>query len=244
MRLICVLYAVSFDTFDNRDARDFSLTLRATHRAYQYDDRSRTFLCGIDQNEYSQSALDWLIEVLIDDGDEVIALQVIDPGSRMAAELSIQEKMYRNDANQLMERILRKNDESKAISVIVEFAMGKVTTTLLHRIHIYQPDLLVIGTRGKGLSLQSLLPGSISKYCLTTSPIPVIVVRPNNKRAEAKSKRLANPLRHSYIQILEKSNSSSDLRELDQTIHTEKPSNASKNYLNIFGTQKYKRLSV
>ncbi|KAG4302120.1 hypothetical protein PCK1_001679 [Pneumocystis canis] len=74
------LKRVSFDTFDNRDARDFSLTLRATHRAYQSNDRSRTFLCGIDQNEYSQSALDWLIEVLVDDGDEVIALRVIDPG--------------------------------------------------------------------------------------------------------------------------------------------------------------------
>lgn len=128
------LKRVSFDTFDNRDARDFSLTLRVTHRSYTYSYRSRTFLCGIDQNDYSESALDWLIEVLVEDGDEIIALRVIDPGSRMAAGLSMQEKIYRKDANRLMERILQKNEESKAISVMVEFAMGKVTTTLLHRV--------------------------------------------------------------------------------------------------------------
>ncbi|KTW25605.1 hypothetical protein T552_03465 [Pneumocystis carinii B80] len=238
------LKRVSFDTFDNRDARDFSLTLRATHRSYTYSYRSRTFLCGIDQNDYSESALDWLIEVLVEDGDEIIALRVIDPGSRMAAGLSMQEKMYRKDADRLMERILQKNEESKAISVMVEFAMGKVTTTLLHRIHIYQPDSLIIGTRGKGLGLQSLFPGSISKYCLATSPVPVIVVRPDRKREEAKSKRLANPLRQSYVEILEKSNSSMDFRALNQSAHAEKPSGTIKSHFGIFGGSKYKRLSV
>ncbi|CCJ30250.1 unnamed protein product [Pneumocystis jirovecii] len=126
---------------------------------------------------------------------------------------------------------------------MVEFAVGKVTTTLLHRIQIYQPDSVVIGTRGKGLGIQSLLPGSISKYCLATSPVPVIVVRPDRKRAEAKSKRQANPLRQSYMQILEKSNSTTDLRALDGAIET-KPAGSTKGYLGIFGTQKYKRLSV
>ncbi|CCJ30251.1 unnamed protein product [Pneumocystis jirovecii] len=121
---------VSFDTFDNRDARDFSLALRMTHRAYSYSGRSRTFLCGIDQNEYSESALDWLIEVLVEDGDEIIALRVVDPGkvkedngkrlmrykgSRMAAGLSVQQKKYRKDAEKVLERILRKNEESKAV---------------------------------------------------------------------------------------------------------------------------------
>ncbi|KAG4306040.1 hypothetical protein PORY_000028, partial [Pneumocystis oryctolagi] len=83
-----------------------------------------------------------------------------------------------------------------------------------------------------------------SRYCLAASPVPVIVVRPDRKRAEAKSKRLANPLRHSYIEIREKSNSTTDLRALDPTMQAEKPPGAAKNYLGIFGSQKYKRLSV
>ncbi|KAG5519291.1 hypothetical protein PMAC_001916 [Pneumocystis sp. 'macacae'] len=106
---------VSFDTFDNRDARDFSLALRVTHRSYCYTGRSRTFLCGIDHNEYSESALDWLIDVLVEDGDEIIALRVVDPGSRMAAGLSIQQKRYRKDADRVLQRILRNNNESKAV---------------------------------------------------------------------------------------------------------------------------------
>lgn len=55
--------------------------------------------------------------------------------------------------------------------------------------------------------MQGLLPGSVSKYCLQQSPIPVIVVRPSTKREKKKKKRMANPSRKSYNQILELSES-------------------------------------
>jgi hypothetical protein len=51
--------------------------------------------------------------------------------------------------------------------------------------------------------VQSLLPGSVSKYCLQQSPIPVIVVRPSQKREKKKKKRRADPTRRSYNHILE-----------------------------------------
>lgn len=50
--------------------------------------------------------------------------------------------------------------------------------------------------------MQGLLPGSVSKYCLQQSPIPVIVVRPSLKREKKKKKRLADPSRKSYNHIL------------------------------------------
>lgn len=53
--------------------------------------------------------------------------------------------------------------------------------------------------------MQGLLPGSVSKYCLQHSPIPVTVVRPSLKREKKKQKRLADPTRRSYNQILEMS---------------------------------------
>lgn len=53
--------------------------------------------------------------------------------------------------------------------------------------------------------MQALLPGSVSKYCLQQSPIPVIVVRPSPKREKKKKKRLADPTRRSYNHILEMS---------------------------------------
>jgi hypothetical protein len=63
--------------------------------------------------------------------------------------------------------------------------------------------VLIVGTRGRSLGgVQGLLPGSVSKYCLQQSPIPVIVVRPSQKREKKKLKRLADPTRKSYNRIL------------------------------------------
>lgn len=62
-----------------------------------------------------------------------------------------------------------------------------------------------MGTRGRSLGgIQGLLPGSISKYCLQHSPVPVIVVRPNTKRTKNKLKRLHDPSRQSYRDLLYK----------------------------------------
>lgn len=74
------------------------------------------------------------------------------------------------------------------------------------QIRIYEPAMLVVGTRGRNLKgVHSLLPGSVSKYCLQQSPIPVIVVRPSPKREKKKKKRRADPTRRSYNHILEMS---------------------------------------
>lgn len=66
--------------------------------------------------------------------------------------------------------------------------------------------MLIVGTRGRSLGgIQGLLPGSVSKYCLQHSPVPVIVVRPTAKREKKKKKRQADPSRRGYMDILERS---------------------------------------
>lgn len=66
--------------------------------------------------------------------------------------------------------------------------------------------MLIVGTRGRNLQgVHSLLPGSVSKYCVQHSPIPVIVVRPSTKREKKKKKRRADPARRSYNHLLEMS---------------------------------------
>lgn len=70
----------------------------------------------------------------------------------------------------------------------------------------------MVGTRGKSLGgFQGLLPGSVSKYCLQHSPVPVIVVRPTSKRDKARSKRANDPDRQGYRDILAKSESLIDV---------------------------------
>ncbi|ODM16645.1 hypothetical protein SI65_08152 [Aspergillus cristatus] len=192
---------VSFDTFDNPDAADFSLTLNYKHKGYQCTRRSRTFLCGTDQNEYSDFALEWLIDELVDDGDEIVCLRAVEN----ASDAGIEAGRYRKEAEKLFEQVIQKNSQDeKAISLVLELAVGKVQDIIQRMIRIYEPAVLIVGTRGRNLSgMQSLLPGSVSKYCLQQSPIPVIVVRPSTKREKKKKKRLADPSRRSYNHILE-----------------------------------------
>ncbi|PNS17176.1 hypothetical protein CAC42_7230 [Sphaceloma murrayae] len=204
---------VSFDTFDNRDASDFSLTLSRKHKDYVYNKRSRTFLCGTDTNEYSDTALEWLIDELVDDGDEIVCLRVVEKDSKEAvkwagggANKEGRERGYRAEAQRMLERIQEKNSEDRAINLVLEFSIGRVQETIQHMIAIYEPAILVVGTRGRSLSgFQGLMPGSVSKYCLQHSPVPVVVVRPSSKRDKKKRKRLKDPARRGYRDILDKS---------------------------------------
>lgn len=110
------------------------------------------------------------------------------------------------------EIITMNNDEDKELSIIIELAVGNIKLLLLRLMHLYHPDSLIVGTKGRSLNgLSGLKPNSISKWCLQNSPVPVIVVRPDRKRDKAKQKRLQDPNRRSYIEILQKSSSVEDL---------------------------------
>lgn len=55
-------------------------------------------------------------------------------------------------------------------------------------IAMYQPSLLIVGTRGLS-EFKGMLLGSVSKYCLQHSPVPVAVVRPEGQKLKKASKR-------------------------------------------------------
>lgn len=68
--------------------------------------------------------------------------------------------------------------------------------------------MLIVGTRGRSLGgVQGLINNrnSFSKWCLQYSPVPVVVVRPNDKRDKKKKKRVNDPTRHNYAHMLEES---------------------------------------
>lgn len=117
---------VSFDTFDNRDATDYSLTLNYKHNDYVHTRRSRTFLCGTDQNDYSDCALEWLLDELVDDGDEVVCLRAVEKDSKVAGESSVAQGLHRQEAEKLLDCAVKRNTEDKAISLVMELAVGKV----------------------------------------------------------------------------------------------------------------------
>lgn len=101
------------------------------HKHYVYSARSRTFLCGTDQNDYSDFALEWLVDELVEDGDEIVCLRVVDKDSKINSDAALQEGKYKIEARKLLEHIQDKNkDDEKSISVILEFAVGKVPETI------------------------------------------------------------------------------------------------------------------
>jgi hypothetical protein len=118
---------VSFDTIDNQDASTESFTLQYKHCDYAATPRSRVFLCGTDAKDYSEYALEWMMDELVDDGDEIVCLRVIEKDTKAASDTPYDREKYRREAKQLLDSVMLKNSqEEKAISIIMELAVGKV----------------------------------------------------------------------------------------------------------------------
>ncbi|KAM0561555.1 hypothetical protein ACHAPJ_003439 [Fusarium lateritium] len=176
-----------------------SFTLNVRHKGYQARRRSRCFMVGVDEHTYSDYALQWLLDELVDDGDEVVCVRVIEKELRYSA------NQYKDNAHAVMRGILDRNGSNRAINIILEYAVGKLHTTFQVLIQMYQPAMLIVGTRGRTLGgLQGLVNtrNSFSKYCLQYSPVPVVVVRPTEKRIKKKTKRANDSARQTYVSML------------------------------------------
>jgi hypothetical protein len=80
-------------------------------------------MVGVDEHAYSDYALVWLLNNMVDDGDEVICVRVLENPPRG------NEKAYQDEARRLMEAIQAKNEQNKAISIILEYSVGKLHAT-------------------------------------------------------------------------------------------------------------------
>ncbi|KAG5917025.1 hypothetical protein E4U61_003104 [Claviceps capensis] len=178
-----------------------SLTLNVRHRGFYARRRSRCFMVGVDEHPYSDYAIQWLLDELVDDGDEVVCVRVV--------EKEIRNDQYQDDANNVMKNILAKNGANRAISIVLEYAVGKLHATFQRLIQLYQPAMLIVGTRGRSLGgIQGLVNSrnSFSKYCLQYSPVPVVVVRPTEQRIKKKVKRSRDASRQTYLSMLAANN--------------------------------------
>ena len=69
---------VSFDTLENPQASMFSYTLHVQSEGYQRTRHTRVFLCASSPDEPGKTALDWALESLVQDGDELIVFRGVD----------------------------------------------------------------------------------------------------------------------------------------------------------------------
>ncbi|PWN36208.1 uncharacterized protein FA14DRAFT_161029, partial [Meira miltonrushii] len=157
---------VGFDTMIDADDTPngyFTFCLQVKSRGYLRTKNTRTFMCAVDDNGYSERALEWLMESLVNDGDEIVALRVLEGDAE-----EIDQDAAREDARELMASIVELNDEfgDRSISIVVEFIAGRVTDTILNVIYVYRPDSITVGTRGRTMStFQKMLGGSFIGSC-------------------------------------------------------------------------------
>jgi len=167
---------------------------------YKRTRSTRVFLCATSPDESGREALDWALESFVQDGDEFVVFRGIEEDV-----LDKDHDVVREDARALMAYIQAKSQEfdpDRKLSIIMEYIAGKVTDTLDRLIALYKPDSVVVGTRGRkawqvGIGKGAM--GSVSRYCLTHSPVPIIVVRPERKVKKAIEKRRADPKRGTHF---------------------------------------------
>lgn len=117
-----------------------SYTINISHVGYHPGRQSRTLMVGVDQHSYSDYALQWLIDEYADDGDEIICVHVVEKDAR-----SVEEKNYKQKADAIVERIKKKIPPTCALSIKLEYAVGKLHATfqrlvcLFHESTAYRP---------------------------------------------------------------------------------------------------------
>lgn len=105
-----------------------SYTLIVRHLGYASKRRSRTFMVGIDDHQYSDEALQWLFDKFVDDGDEIVCVRVVEKDVRVfEADKRLED--FQREANAEVEKIKAKCGEDKAISIVLEYAVGKLHST-------------------------------------------------------------------------------------------------------------------
>jgi Universal stress protein family len=117
---------VSFDNVKAGEAtknNPASFTLNSSHSGYQRNKRSRTFMIGVDEHSYSDYALEWLLNELVEDGDHVVCVTVIEKEVRSISEA------YKAEAREKLEAIKRKSGPHRAIAITLEYAVGKLHST-------------------------------------------------------------------------------------------------------------------
>ncbi|KAH6902044.1 universal stress protein family domain-containing protein [Coprinopsis sp. MPI-PUGE-AT-0042] len=137
---------VSFDTFENPQVQLYPASQE----------------CGVQEDEDDEGlfeALDWVLEGLAQDGDEVILFRGVDEDN-----MENGRNILHEDARALFKRTRGKSAE---LSLVLEYIPGKIADSIDRLIALSRPDSLVVSTRGrKGLLVTFAGIGGISKYAL------------------------------------------------------------------------------
>jgi nucleotide-binding universal stress UspA family protein len=137
----------------------------------------KTILVALDSSELSQRVIQSLDELQLYPATKIILAQVMPaPESNMETAVdrpqASEEVIYRH-----IEKQLQAYQASLPCESELEIVTGDPAVEIVRLAHIYQANLIVIGTRGL-TGLERILQGSVSSQVVADAPCSVLVVKP------------------------------------------------------------------
>ncbi|KAJ7133652.1 hypothetical protein C8R43DRAFT_825064, partial [Mycena crocata] len=99
--------------------------------------------CAAGPDESGKEALDWSLEALVQDGDELIACRGVDEDYDPDRKVCVCILSYIQLLNKLCARL------DSQLTLILEYIPTRITATLDRLTALYRPNSVVVGTRGK-----------------------------------------------------------------------------------------------
>lgn len=141
-------------------------------------------LVAIDDDEGSVYSLQWALNNLSTSHDRIILIHAQRPPKTIfAAGFMIPVEVLRmleDDAKKATEKLMAKATEicqAKSLTPKTLVQHGDAREVICNAVKKYNPDMLVLGSRGLGRLKRAVL-GSVSDYCAHNVECPVVVVKP------------------------------------------------------------------
>ena len=134
-------------------------------------------LVAFDGSKHSEKGLDIAISLVKDSEKSIVGL-FVKPHSVDSVRYGDVFSGHHNEIVKQTFQILREKCEKNNVKFSTEIRTGDVKTTiekLANDTHM-NLDMVIIGSRGRG-SVKGALLGSVSKYILDKSKIPVLIVK-------------------------------------------------------------------
>jgi len=153
----------------------------------------RLILVAVDESKESINALRWALDNLFTSQDRIVLIHAQrdavsifvagSPGFMMPVDVL---KMLENDIKKSTEKILAKAMElckSKNVTPEIEARTGDAREVICDAAKKYNSDMVVLGSHGYGAFKRVVL-GSVSDYCVHHVQCPVVVVKPQQNKAQ------------------------------------------------------------
>lgn len=143
----------------------------------------KNILVGTDFSDHSKAAIDWAIELALENDASVTLVHAIEVHAGTMLPLAIQEEAARklND----LETVIKK----MKVAVFTSLEVGRSWDVINEATRKFAADLVVLGTRGH-TRLPRLILGSTTNRVIRLSSVPVLTIHPDDSPSHPALRRI------------------------------------------------------